>query len=281
MTRLFWVGFIVASILSTCQTQEIDQGEPIASVYGKNLYKTDLESISFEGIGSNDSIVRARAFIDKWIRNQLLIYQAENNLSAEELDFSKELESYHNSLIVNKYETELISQNLDTEVSEEEILEYYQNNSGNFRLNRNILKYISVSIEKDSRYRRTFIKLMRDYDSLLIDSISSLADRYALSYNTDVSQWHNFDEFAKLHEITTDNQETFLDENRFFIFNNEDKTTLLRICEYRKIGEESPSDLEKDRIKFIILSIRKKNLLDKLYDDLYDKALRDNAFVIF
>lgn len=281
MTRLFWVGFIVASILSTCQTQEIDKGEPIASVYGKNLYKTDLESISFEGIGSNDSIVRARAFIDKWIRNQLLIYQAENNLSAEELDFSKELESYHNSLIVNKYETELISQNLDTEVSEEEILEYYQNNSGNFRLNRNILKFISVSIEKDSRYRRTFIKLMRDYDSLLIDSISSLADRYALSYNTDVSQWHNFDEFAKLHEITTDNQETFLDENRFFIFNNEDETTLLRICEYRKIGEESPSDLEKDRIKFIILSIRKKNLLDKLYDDLYDKALRDNAFVIF
>lgn len=281
MIRLFWVGLILTSFFSTCQDQEVDKGEVVASVYGKNLYKTDLESISFDGIGYNDSIVRARAFIDKWIRNQLLIYQAENNLNAADLDFSKELESYHNSLIINKYETELVSQNLNTEVSEEEILDYYKNNSGNFRLNRNILKYISVTIDNKSRFKRVFTVLLRDHDSLLIDSITSLADRRALSYNTDLSQWHNFDDFAKAHGITADNQEAFLDENRFLIFNNEGEITLLRISEYRKIGEESPSEFETNRIKFIILSNRKKKLLDKLYDDLYTKALRDNAFEIF
>ncbi len=281
MIRLFWVGLIFATFFSTCQKNEADKGEIVASVYGKNLYKTDLETISFEGINHNDSIVRARAFIDKWIRNQLLIHQAQNNLTAEELNFSKELEDYHNSLIINKYETKLISQNLKTEVTEDEILRYYKNNSGNFRLNRNIVKFISVSLDNDSKQRRHFTKLMRDYDSLLIDSITSLSEDFANSYTIEINKWHNFDEFAKLYNLSVDNQDAFIEENRFIITNNETETTLIRICDYRKIGDETPCELENDRIKYIILSNRKKKLLNKLYDDLYSKALRDKAFDIF
>lgn len=281
MIRLFWVGLIFATFFSTCQNNKTDKGEIIASVYGKNLYKADLETISFEGINRNDSIVRARAFIDKWIRNQLLIHQAQNNLSAEELNFSKELEDYHNSLIINKYETKLISQNLNTEVSEDEIMRYYRNNSGNFRLNRNIIKFISVSLDNDSKQRQLFTKLLRDYDSILIDSITTLSDKYANSYAIEINKWHNFDEFAQSYKLSVDKQETYMEENRFIITNNESETTLIRICDYRKIGDITPCELENDRIKYIILSNRKKKLLNKLYDDLYSKALRDNAFDIF
>ena len=64
MIRLFWVGIILTTFFSTCEKKDINQGEVIASVYGKNLYKTDLESISYKGISFNDSIMRSRAFID-------------------------------------------------------------------------------------------------------------------------------------------------------------------------------------------------------------------------
>ena len=101
--HMFWVGLILIMFLSSCQEKKTDNGEIIVSVYGKNLYKTDLENISFEGITYNDSVMRARAFIDKWIKNQLLLRQAENNLRPEQLDFSKRLEEYRNSLVINKY----------------------------------------------------------------------------------------------------------------------------------------------------------------------------------
>lgn len=279
--RISIVGLILLLVISSCHNKIEQNAEIIATVYGKNLYKTDLESISFEGINYNDSVVRARAFIDKWINNQLLLRQAENNLDQKQLDFTKRLEDYRNSLVINKYETELIKQNLDTEVTEEQILEYYNANSGEFRLNRNIVRIATVSIPKDSNKKWVITKLMRDYDSLMVDSISSLADKYADSYNMNIERWYDFEEIIDMYNLKVDNQEMFLKGNEFMTINQGDLSTMIRFCEYRLIGEDSPCELQSDRIKYIILSSRKKQLLEKLYDDLYEKALKERAFEIY
>lgn len=279
--RISIVGLILLLVISSCHNKIEQNAEIIATVYGKNLYKTDLESISFEGINYNDSVVRARAFIDKWINNQLLLRQAENNLDQKQLDFTKRLEDYRNSLVINKYETELIKQNLDTEVTDDQILEYYNANSGEFRLNRNIVRIATVSIPKDSNKKWVITKLMRDYDSLMVDSISSLADKYADSYDMNIERWYDFEEIIDMYNLKVDNQEMFLKGNEFMTINQGDLSTMIRFCEYRLIGEDSPCELQSDRIKYIILSSRKKQLLEKLYDDLYEKALKERAFEIY
>ena len=171
--RLLWISLVFILFFSSCQGKKAeDKGEVIVSVYGKKLYKTDLENIVYEGISYNDSVMRAKVYIDKWLRNQLLIRQAENNLTPEQLDFSKRLEEYRNSLVINKYETELINQKLDTEVTEDQIYEYYSNNSAEFRLNRDIVQLAYVTLPNDSKKKWVFTKLFRDYDNLMIDSIS-------------------------------------------------------------------------------------------------------------
>ena len=279
--RISIVGLILLLVISSCHNKIEQNAEIIATVYGKNLYKTDLESISFEGINYNDSVVRARAFIDKWNNNQLLLRQAENNLDQKQLDFTKRLEDYRNSLVINRYETELIKQNLDTEVTDEQILEYYNANSGEFRLNRNIVRIATVSISKDSNKKWVITKLMRDYDSLMVDSISSLADKYADSYDMNIERWYDFEEIIDMYNLKVDNQEMFLKGNEFMTINQGDLSTMIRFCEYRLIGEDSPCELQSDRIKYIILSSRKKQLLEKLYDDLYEKALKERAFEIY
>jgi hypothetical protein len=39
--------------------------------------------------------------------------------------------------------------------------------------------------------------------------------------------------------------------------------------------------MEVDRIKYIILSNRKKDLLEKLYEDIYSKAVQEKAFEVY
>lgn len=279
--RISVVGLILLLLLSSCHSKADKNVEVIASVYGKNLYKTDLENISFKGITYNDSVLRARSFIDKWINNQLLLRQAENNLDPKQLDFSKRLEEYRNSLVINKYETELIRQNLNTEVTDEQILEYYNSNSGEFRLNRNVVRLAMVAVPKDSNKKWIFTKLMRDYDSLMLDSIASIADEYADRYDLDVEQWHDFEEIIDMYGLKVANQEDFLRKNDFLVVNDGDLSILIRFCEYRLVGDDSPCELQADRIKYIILSSRKKELLEKLYDDLYSKAIQERAFEIY
>ncbi len=280
--RILWISLIFALFFSSCQEKKTeDKGEVIVSVYGKKLYKTDLENIVYEGISYNDSVVRAKFYIDKWVRNQLLIRQAENNLTPEQLDFTKRLEEYRNSLVINKYETELINQNLDTEVTEDQIYDYYNNNSAEFRLNRDIVQLASVSLPNDSKKKWVFTKLFRDYDSLMVDSLTSLANQYALGYDFNIKEWHDFEEVIDTYDLKIKDNKSFLNDKKFFIVNNEDIYTLVKICSYRLIGDVSPCEMETDRIKYIILSNRKKELLEKLYDDLQTKAIQDNAFDVF
>ena len=281
--RLLWISLIFTLFLTSCQVNktEDNKGEVIVSVYGKKLYKTDLENIVYEGISYHDSVVRAKVYIDKWVHNQLLIRQAENNLSPQQLDFSKRLEEYRNSLVINKYETELINQNLDTEVTEDQIYEYYNDNKSEFRMNRDIVQLASVSLPNDSKKKWVFTKLFRDYDTLMIDSLTSLADQYAVTYDFNIKEWRNFEEVINTYDLKVKDNKSFLNDKKFFVVNDEETYTLVKICDYRLVGDESPCEMETDKIKYIILNNRKKELLENLYNDLYSKAVQDNAFDVF
>ncbi|MBR2051422.1 MAG: hypothetical protein IJ961_02985 [Bacteroidales bacterium] len=280
--RYLWISLIFLSFFSTCQKEKVeDKGEVIVSVYGKKLYKTDLENIVYDGISYNDSVLRAKVYIDKWVHNQLLIRQAENNLKPEQLDFSKRLEEYRNSLVINKYETELINQNLDTEVTEDQIYDYYKNNSGEFRLNRDIVKVASVTLPKDSKKKWVFTKWIRNYDTLMVDTLTYLANKYALEYDFNIKDWRDFEDVANIYNLKIKDNKSFLSNKKYFVVNNDETYTLVKICEYRLVGDESPCEMETDRIKYIILTNRKKALLENLYKDLHSKAIQDNALEVF
>ncbi len=123
-------GLMLVLALFSCQNSKNGKDDkPVAAIYDKVLYQSDLQGIMYDGISTNDSLVRTKVFIDNWIRRQLLIHQAENNLDKSELDCVKEMEDYRNSLIIYKYESMLITQNLDTVVSDEEIEKYLKDNA--------------------------------------------------------------------------------------------------------------------------------------------------------
>lgn len=142
------IGLICLLAFVSCQNSKNGNGDRIvATVYDKTLYQSDLQSVLYEGISVNDSLVRTKAFIDNWIRRQLLIHQAENNIDKSELNFSRQLEDYRNSLIIYKYESMLIEQNLDTVVSDEEIAAYIEDNSS-VDMDKESVRYIILNLRK-------------------------------------------------------------------------------------------------------------------------------------
>lgn len=281
--RYFVFGLIlVLSVASCTDSAVVDKNDKIvASIYDKNLYQSDLHDVLYKGISASDSIVRTRVFIEQWIRQQLIIHQAEQNLTQEELDFSKQIQDYRNSLVVYKYESKLIEQKLDTIVSDADILDYYNSNSGNFKLNKNVVRIASVEIESDEKKKWQFIKLLRDYDELLIDSIASMAEKYCENYDVDVERWRYFDDIIEEYGLDVRDQIRYLEKNKFIKIEREGTTCLLRICDYRKVGDDAPADLEKVSIRYIILNMRKKKLIEEMNNSLFNKAVEEHVFEIF
>ncbi len=253
----------------------------VAECYGQKLYADDLKGVVPSDVSRMDSLSRVNAFIDSWIRRQLLVHQAENNLTPEQRDFSKQLEDYRTSLIIYAYETQLVEQYLDTVVQEEEIMEYYEQNKQNFLLKATMVKVAYVILDKDCKQQKEFQQLLSDPDTLMLVKLDALASQHAKSSFLDVDSWVRLDDFLSLVPLNVNDAAKFLKKNRFVKFEIDDLIYLVRFEDYLMEESVTPLEMERENIKNIILLKRKKNLLSQLNSDLYEKAEKENVFEIY
>ena len=250
----------------------------VAECYGKYLYESDLKGIVPENASVMDSIQRVNSFIDSWIERQILLHQAETNLSPEQLDLKKQLDEYRNSLVLYAYETQLINQKLDTVVSEDEIAEYYEQNKEEFQLRNTMVRAAYVIMKDDCKQKETFHKLMSDPDTLLLQNLDVLSAYYAEKSHLDVDQWMRLDELTNIVPMEILNPESFLKRNRFVCLESDDFTFMVRFEEYLLEESISPLAMQHDNIRSIILTQRKQRLIERMKTVTLEKAKQEHAF---
>jgi hypothetical protein len=276
------IGIVFLLLLAGCDYFQKNSKEVVvAECYGKYLYESDLKGIVPENTSTLDSIQRVSNFIDSWIMRQVLVHQAENNLSKEALDLKKQLEEYRNSLVIYAYESQLINQKLDTVVSEDEITEYYEQNKEDFQLRNTMVRAAYVILDEECKQKDNFLKLMSDPDTLLLQNLDVLATYYAVKSHVDVDQWLRLDELTNIIPIEIFNAESFLKKNKFVCFDMNEYTYMVRFRDYLLEESISPMEMERNNIKSIILAHRKQALLDQMKVALYEKAKRSNAFKVY
>ena len=97
----------------------------LVSLYDKELYLSEISNSFPE---EADSVTFVQSYVDSWIKKQLLVAQAEMNLTDALKNVEDRIDDYRSSLLIYAYQQELISQNFDTVVSKIEIQNYYNKN---------------------------------------------------------------------------------------------------------------------------------------------------------
>jgi hypothetical protein len=276
------IGIAFLTLLASCDYfQKSSKEVVVAECYGKYLYESDLTGLVPEGTPTMDSIQRVSTFIDSWVRRQVLIHQAENNLNKEALNLDKQMEEYRNSLIIYTYESQLINQKLDTIVNEDEIAEYYEQNKEDFQLRNTMVRVAYVILEEDSKQKPDFKKLLSDPDTLMLQNIDIQATYYAVKSFVDVDQWMRLDELTNIIPIEIFNAESFLKKNKFVCFDMNEYTYMVRFVDYLLEESTSPMEMVRNNIKSVILAQRRQALIDKMQMALYEKAKREKAFEVY
>jgi len=181
--KVLYVFLSFAIILSCNKKNTVQNERIIAKVFDKNLYESDLKGLFNETIAPADSSVIVKAYIDKWIRKQLLLEKAELNLIPEQKDVKNQLEDYRSSLLIYKYEQEWIKQNLDTNVSENEIEEYYNLYSSNFILEDNLVKALFIKVPVISPNIDKVKNWYKSDKKEELDNLDSYCFEYAKKYD--------------------------------------------------------------------------------------------------
>jgi hypothetical protein len=253
----------------------------LARVYDDYLYESDIKGLVSSGTLPKDSLIITRGFIESWVRQRLIIQQAEKNLTSSQMDFTKQLENYKNSLTIYAYENTLVRQKLDTLITEEETQNYYDANQQNFLLKDNIVQLQYVKLPLKSTISKQIKKLLSSDNSDDKNRLADLCEKNAADYFLDSENWLLFNDLLKQIPIKTYNQEEFLKNHRDLEYQDSLFTYLVRFKDFRIKEGVSPFNFEKQRIRDIILNKRKIELIGRMQDDLFNNARKKNVFEIY
>jgi hypothetical protein len=253
----------------------------LARVYDDYLYESELKGVVAPGTLAKDSIVLTRSFIDSWVRQRLIIQQAEKNLTGAQMDFTTQLENYKNSLTIYAYENALVRQKLDTLITEEETQIYYDANQQNFLLKDNIVQIQYVKLPLKSPVAKQIKKLLNSGNSEDKNKLADLCEKNASDYFLDSENWLLFTDVLKQIPIKTYNQEEFLQNHREFEYQDSLYDYLVRFKDFKIKESVSPLNFEKQRIRDIILNKRKIELIGRMQEDVFSSAQKKNVFEIY
>ncbi len=273
--------FVVFILATGCQEQNNTDKRPIAKIHNKYLYLSDLKSVIPDDKSEEDSTLIAKNYIDKWIKKQLLLEKAERNLPEERKDITKQIQDYRASLLIYRYQQELIDQKLDTAVSDEEVENYYNENTSNFVLDKNLAKILYIKLSVNSPNLENVRRWYRSNDEEDLDKLKDYCYQYADKFDDFDNQWIDFDSFVKNLPLEFNRPERFFRNNRYIEEQEGGALHFIRINDYKLKGTKAPLSYVRDKIESIILNKRKHQLLTRLENDIYNEALNHNEFVIY
>jgi hypothetical protein len=275
--------YLTILLISTgcIKTLEDNNSKLLARVQDNYLYISDIQNIIPLNISPRDSITFVRGYVKDWVSTNVMIYQARLNLPEKQLDFEKQLEDYRNSLIIYRYESRLINQNLDTVVTDTDIEEYYNSHLNDFELKENITRAVYVIIENDSTTEVQYDYIFNLPDSLLFDSLNYYSQINTASSYIDTSKWLSFISIQQIIPIETYNRELFLKNNRFVKIPSKRYTYFLKFIDFKIKDDISPLAFRKNDIYNIIISRRKIKLAKEVRNNIYERALLNNEFEIY
>jgi hypothetical protein len=258
-----------------------DGREPVARVKNSYLYKDELTGIVSPDISKEDSATRVQAYVNSWIRKQLLISEASKKININEAELERKILDYRYSLIAYEYQSQYIQQNLDTIIAASEIEEYYKNNIDNFILKQNIVRATYIKVPKNAPQVKKINELVVSQNINDREELKAYCLSFSAAYHLADSTWMVFDELVRgspMAEIP--NKVQFLKSNPYYEVADDNYLYFLKVVEYRISDNVSPLEFVRDEISSIIINKRKVELAKKLEERVYNDALQKDEFEI-
>jgi len=250
----------------------LDESTLVARIDQQALSKAEFAQVFKSVFTGRDSAAIAKRIIENWAGETLIFLEAKQNLGEEEESINKQVEEYRKNLLNHLYLSKIIEANLDTAISEDEIVEYYNVHSDNFILKDNIVKvdYIKVPIQApDIEKIKKLLKAQTLKDkNLLVDLCSKNAENFFLNDST----WLYTSDIRKEIPKLSEEPDFSLFTGKVVVFEDESYLYYLKIKDVKIKNGLSPLNFERGHIKQYILLNRKTLLLNSFRQNLLEEA---------
>ena len=221
----------------------------LARAGGSELKMRDVESVVPKGVTGEDSAAFMKVYIDRWVRKQLKLQEAEILFSASADDIDKMVEEYRQALLIRKLDQHYVDRSIDTTFTENEIAAYYNAHKADFRLDRTLV----------------YICAKNDF------TVTDFSD-----------QWVDFPEFLSyLPTLRSQNYDPVLASTAVQEMRDSHSHYYFQIDAVRREGEPIPLERLRGTIRRILFNQRQSEIIRSHEEELYNRACEGGSIKIF
>ena len=242
----------------------------VAHLGDAELTMEELRERIPDNISTEDSSALAQEIIQSWLKDALVLQEAEKMSDEEKLSVERRIEDYRKSLLIYSYEQDLIKKNMDTVITDDQIQAYYEANKASMKVNEHFLKLKFCSLPEKSKDAKN---MNTAFDSEDIATWEAFCVQVGAKHYFNFSKYMNWEQFALLIPLAIADRSQFLTQatsTQKINFNGE--IIWVKIGSYLLPGDSSPIEMVRSNIASILLNIRKQELLQKMRNGLYDQA---------
>jgi len=257
--------------LASCSNKTKDK--LVAQIFYSKLYESEVKANMPSGLSTEDSLAMANDYIDNWIKEQLILHEAEKKLTLKEKNFDKQLTDYRNNLLINAYYEKLAQQSGVCNVTDEELKAFYKTFDKRYTVDKEIVKVNYVKLSKKSPIISSVKEILfnnerrenekQELAKLLSDSIEYLLEDSWL-YLDDIQNEVSFE-----FDATSPNKQIEKDMGDYHY--------LLVILDYKSQRSVNETEEEKAAAKMMLINQKKQKYIEEYVNKLFDKAIKEGA----
>lgn len=269
--------------ISCKQESAADEQKPepvlLAQVFDYKLYFDDIKDLIQGYETPEDSMQQVRSLTEHWVRDRLILVEAERNLPRD-INMKKLLEDYRQSLLRHYFEQKVIEERLDTTITENDLLQYYENNKEQHRLESGILRGYYFKIKRPQSRADKILTWWKSFPAKYYDDVLTYAGKHAKTNWADSSQWHEMQMVIQLFPENTLSPSA-IRSNRGIVREDRDYIYLLYPLEVYQAQDIAPLARIREQAARFILHQRELELLERINKEIYDRDIQNERVNIY
>lgn len=254
----------------------------LAKVDKRELKLSDVESVVPQGVVGEDSVALVKAYIDRWVRKQLKLREAEQLFSEAEADIDRKVEEYRQDLLIRKLDRQQVDRNIDTLFSPRDIEAYYSAHKTDFRLDRPLVKGRIVRFGEGYRQALRLKTLMASKTESNQQDFTDLCLKNEFTVTDFREQWVDFPEFLSyLPAVQSQNHDPMLATTAVQEMRDSKSHYYFQIEQVCREGEPVPIERLTATIRRILFNQRQGEIIRRHEEELYQRAMEEGDIEIY
>ncbi|PHN04906.1 hypothetical protein CRP01_20295 [Flavilitoribacter nigricans DSM 23189 = NBRC 102662] len=258
---------------------EESENRLLARVNNKTLYLADMDGMFPPGTVPEDSALIIDAFTQRWIREAVLLDEAERNIPSD-LNIDKLVRDYRASLIKHNYEKILVEELLDSTIAETELQEFYEKNKEQYQLETPIVRCYFLKVPLPVPRQNELRRMWNSKDPDQLKDLVAYCSQFAVAHLLEDSTWYDVEDIAAElppGTLTANN----IDSKREFTQQDDKFQYFFRLFELKNRKDIAPLSYIEDQARKVILHKRKLELLEDTRETMLEREMRRNNVEIY